>query len=271
MKKLFYSLVTLIILNMLLASLNANAQVPFERVVSFPSWYQLYYDSKMPNIYGERSNIDMFFSEWEEWSQLVAKGSAASEYNYIFKKHFSEENLKEERNAKYLSIPFRIEVIKYNCNIHPDSVKVSENTSLMYCLQKSKKPESISYFTPIIESDKKVLYLFPKVEEILSAFLDEPTKTPIDDENNTSSINKEEITDEDWKEVRKRIDMIGKYVPTVVAHWGDGWYFTSYPLIRSIIVGNDGYYIGWSDANYSGQDFFIPWDGDPINLGWWIQ
>ena len=92
-----------------------------------------------------------------------------------------------------------------------------------------------------------------------------------DERDYTFSIRKEEITDEDWEEVIKRRDMIGKYVPTIAAHWGDGWYFTSYPLIRTIIVGEDGYYIEWSNANYSGQEYFVPWDGDPIDLGWWIQ
>ena len=146
MKKLFYSLVTLIILNMLLASLNANAQVPFERVVSFPSWHHLYYDSKIPNIYGELSNIDLFFSEWEEWSELIKKGTVPSEFNSIFQKHFLEESQQRASDAKYISLPLNVKVIKYNGSIHPDSFKVSDDTSYPYDLMKSRMPESISYF-----------------------------------------------------------------------------------------------------------------------------
>jgi hypothetical protein len=104
----------------------------------------------------------------------------------------------------------------------------------------------------------------------MASFIDEP-KMMFDERDYTFSIRKEEITDEDWEEVIKRRDMIGKYVPTIVAHWGNGWYFTSYPLIRRIIVGDDGYYIEWSNANYSGQEFFVPWNAEPIDLGGWIQ
>ena len=261
----------------------SSAQVPYERIVSFPSMRHLYYDRKTPNIYGERSNISLFFSEWEGWSELIKKGAAPSEYNSIFQKHFLEESPQRESDAKYLSLPIRVKVIKYNCSIHPDSFKVSDESdsghddveiaiepSYPYNLMKNRMAESISYFTPVIESDKKVLYLSPEAQEILSAFIDEPTKT-LDEKDFTYSVRKKEITDDDWKEVRKRRDMIRKYVPTIAAHWGDGWYFTSYPLIRTIIVGEDGYYIEWSNANYSGQEYFVPWDGAPVDLGWWIQ
>ena len=270
MKKPLMCLVTLISLFALFDGINVNAQVPFDRIVSFPSWHHLYYDSKIPNIYGELSNIDLFFSEWEEWSELIKKGTVPSEFNSIFQKHFLEESQQRASDAKYISLPLNVKVIKYNGSIHPDSFKFSDDTSYPYDLMKSRMPESISYFTPIIESDKKVLYLSPEAQELLSSFIDEP-KMMFDERDYTFSIRKEEITDEDWEEVIKRRDMIGKYVPTIVAHWGNGWYFTSYPLIRRIIVGDDGYYIEWSNANYSGQEFFVPWNAEPIDLGGWIQ
>ena len=270
MKKPFFCLITLISLFAPFGGINTAAQGPFESVVAFPSWHHLYYDSKNPNIYGEHSNIDRFFSEWEEWSELIKKGTVPNEYNSIFQKHFLEESSQQASDARFLSLPLRVEVVKYKGKIHPDSVKVADGPSYPYDLMKSRMPESVSYFTPIIESDKKVLYLSPEVQEILSAFLDEPTKM-LNEKDLTLSVRKKEIADEDWKEVYKRRDMIRKYVPTIVAHWGDGWYFTSYPLIRRIIVGDDGYYIEWSYANYSGQEYFVPRDGDPIDLGWWIQ
>ena len=40
------------------------------------------------NIYGEHSNIDLFFFEWEEWSELIKEGAVPCEYNSIFQKHF---------------------------------------------------------------------------------------------------------------------------------------------------------------------------------------
>ena len=84
MKKHFFCLITLISLFTLFGGIDTAAQVPFDHVVSFPSRHHLYYDSKIPNIYGEHSNIDLFFSEWEEWSELIKKGAVPSEYNSIF-------------------------------------------------------------------------------------------------------------------------------------------------------------------------------------------
>ena len=164
-----------------------------------------------------------------------------------------EESQQRASYAKYISLPLNVKVIKYNGSIHPDSFKVSDDTSYPYDLMKSRMPESISYFTPIIESDKKVLYLSPEAQELLSSFIDEP-KMMFDERDYTFSIRKEEITDEDWEEVIKRRDMIGKYVPTIVAHWGNGWYFTSYPLIRRIIVGDDGYYTFTTDVDDDGYE-----------------
>lgn len=271
MNKLFNSLITLIILSTLCGSLNADAQVPSEHVVTFPHWDHLYYDSKTPNIYGENSNIDMFFSEWEEWSLMVANGAAPSEYNSIFTKHFLKEHRKKRSKAKYLSVPLFVKVIKYNYSLNPDSIKDLESFFHSNHWKKNKLPDSISYFTPIIKSNKKVLYLLPEAEELLSAFINEPTMTPFDSETFRPLVRKDEITEEEWEELRKRRDMIGQYVPTVVAHWGNKWFFSSYPLIRSIVVWDDGYYIEWSYADYSGQACFVPLDGDPIVFESWVQ
>ena len=261
-------LATIVLLSALLGCINAVAQVSAGRVISFPSWKTLYYDSKYTNIYGEKSNINMFFSEWEEWSQLIKKGAAPSEYNAIFNRHFSEYNRTKECDAKYLSLPLRVKVIKYDCNIHPDSIKVIKNYTLMSSLMESIMPESISYFTPVLESEKKVLYLSPEAEKVLAAFLDEPLRV-IQDGAPPGLIKK--VSDKDWEETNKRCNMLEKYIPTIIGHWGRSWYFTSYPQIDTIIVGKDGYYIECNDANYSGQRLFVPWGEDPIDMGWWIQ
>ena len=189
-----------------------KAQDDSSSIINFPQWRRLYYDLRWPNgkeltnIYGERSNIERFFSEWESWSKLIANGALPNDYNDIFKRHFIEARDGKEEKSKYIALPIRIKVIKNN--------------------------ESISFFTPVVESDKPVLYLTPE---------------------------------------RKRRDMINEYVPTQVAHWGDGWYFTSYPLVNLIIIGTDGYSISLSNANYSGTDLFVPWGKDPIVTSEWIQ
>lgn len=248
-----------------LSALSLNAQVPTDKGVSFPSFHKLCYDTETGDAHSGRSNIDRFFAEWESWSGLIANGSTGKEYNEIFKKHFSENNAREKRDSKYLSLPLMVKVIRYDSNIHPDSIKVKDYTSILSCLMNSRKPESISYFTPVIESDKKVLYLLPEAVDMLTAFIQEPET--ISAKNETAHTDKQDIRDE----VRKRRDMIREYLPAVIAHWGDGWYFTSYPLIECIIVGNDGYYIGLNDANYSGEQLFVPYEKEPMVLWEWLQ
>ena len=221
-----------------------KAQDDSSSIINFPQWGRLYYDLRWPNgkeltnKYGERSNIERFFSEWESWSKLIANGALPNDYNNIFKRHFIEARDGKEEKSKYIALPIRIKVIKNN--------------------------ESISFFTPVVESDKPVLYLTPEVEQLLSSFIEEPL---MKDEY----TKKENVLEEDWEELRKRRDMINEYVPTQVAHWGDGWYFTSYPLVNLIIIGTDGYSISLSNANYYGTDLFVPWGKDPIVTSEWIQ
>ena len=221
-----------------------KAQEDSSSIISFPQWGRLYYDLRWPNgkeltnKYGERSNIERFFSEWESWSKLIAKGALPNDFNDIFKRHFIEARDGRESESKYIALPIRIKVIKNN--------------------------ESISFFTPVVESDKPVLYLIPEAEQLLSSFIEEPL---MKDEFNK----KETVSEEDWEELRKRRDIINEYVPTQVAHWGNGWYFTSYPLVDYIIIKNDGYSISLSDANYSGTVLFVPWGKDPIVTSEWIQ
>ena len=67
-----------------LAWLNLDAQVSPKDAVYFPSGYDIYYEHESRLLLGllpldERpqfSNIDFekFFAEWEQWSELVAKG-----------------------------------------------------------------------------------------------------------------------------------------------------------------------------------------------------
>ena len=232
-----------------------KAQEDSSSIISFPQWGRLYYDLRWPNgkeltnKYGERSNIERFFSEWESWSKLIAKGALPNDFNDIFKRHFIEARDGRESESKYIALPIRIKVIKYNRELQ------SDNNTLF---------ESISFFTPVVESDKPVLYLTPEVEQLLSSFIEEPL---MKDEY----TKKENVLEQDWEELRKRRDMINEYVPTQVAHWGDGWYFTSYPLVNLIIIGTDGYSISLSNANYSGTDLFVPWGKDPIVTSEWIQ
>lgn len=246
-----------------LAWLNLDAQVSPKDAVNFPSGYGIYYEhesrlllSLLPHYERPQfSNIDFekFFAKWEQWSELVAKGAVVCEYNDIFIKHFCENNPQNEHGPKYLTLPLQVKVIKYDCNINYETYP----TPFADSLKTSATPESIMYFTPVIKSDKKVLYMNRELETILAGYLAEPGKDASE-------------------ETDKRLKMIGEYIPTTIAHWGNGWFFLSYPNIHEIVVTNSGYYIELVDADYYGTCYFIPWDmkpsdNEPLYFGYWAQ
>ena len=246
-----------------LAWLNLDAQVSPKDAVNFPSGYGIYYEHESRLLLSllplyERpqfSNIDFekFFAKWEQWSELVAKGTVVSEYNDIFIKHFCKNNPQDEHGSKYLTLPLQVKVIKYDCNINYETYPKPFADSL----KTSATPESIMYFTPVIKSDKKVLYMNRELETILAGYLAEPGKDASE-------------------ETDKRLKMIGEYIPTTIAHWGNGWFFLSYPNIHEIVVTNSGYYIELVDADYYGTCYFIPWDmkpsdNEPLYIGYWAQ
>lgn len=243
MKKCLFSSFTLLLF---VCNAVSYAQTDYLRITRFPTISQLCYDS----ILSETSNIPRFFEEWAEWSKLVSKGVSDSRYNEIFVRYFREYYGKEEdkRDCKYIALPERIKVIKYNCKIYPDSLM----TGL---------PESISYFIPKIELERPVVYLTPEVTDILDSFIDAPVRDK----------NYESVSEDDWAERWKRMDMIREYIPAELAHWGDGWYYSSYPLFDTIYVGEDGYYVSLSDADYSGFRLFVTWSGEEQLVVRWFQ
>lgn len=245
------------------------AQTEISNITGFPSGRKLYYNSTMKNVYGETNNLPRFFCEWAEWSKLISRGAADSEYNKIFSKYFlkyygeTDTMFQDDMDCEYIALPDRIEVIKFNCNIHPDALKSIETRSHngISVLFETVLPESISYFTPKLEADKPIVYLISEATEIIDAFIEEPIH----------GKDYDLITKEDWEEFRKRSGMIEKYVPAIPAHWGDDWYYSSYPLVGTIYIGNDGYYVNISDADYWGFQLFITLEGEEIKVYDWIQ
>ena len=184
------------------------------------------------------------------WSDLIAKGAVADEYNDIFIKHFCENNSRDEHDSKYLTLPLYVKVIKYDCDITYES----ESGTIPFSdkLKTNVMPENIGYFTPVIGSDKKVLYMNPELENLLASYIGNP----------------EEVSEE---EIEKRRKPIAEYVPTTISHNDDGWFFLSYPNILEIVITNNGYYIDLVNANYSGECYFVPWNKEPLFFGQWIQ
>lgn len=256
------NIILLISVIVIFGNTGSYAQTDQSRITDFPRWHNLRYE--------KTNDIPRFFSEWEEWSKLIAKGAQGIQYNDIFAKFFLKYHSERDTvsgnpdTCKYIAIPYTVKVVKFNCEIHPDklSARFPEVHDCIYTLSKEVLPESISYFTPRIEIEKPVLYLIPEAEKLLATFLDAPKE----------SKEVHEITDEEREEREKRRrSMINEYVPALSAHWGDRWFFSSYPLFGTIYVGQDGYYVNISNANYSGFEIFVTWSGEETMVKDWIQ
>ena len=110
------------------------------------------------------SNIGQFFAEWEGWSQLVSKGAEPSVYNAYFERYFQTfQDKLESATGRYLLLDQRVQVAKYDCNIGPET---HPEWDFLSFAADYLEPESISFFTPVVKSEKKVLYLNPEAKEV---------------------------------------------------------------------------------------------------------
>ena len=105
----------LIILSFILGdNAEIHAQQDISNITCFPTERSLDY-----------GNIDNFFTELKEWSKLYRNGVVVNEdYNAIFVKHFKEAYMKEEQNSKFISLPMSVTVIKFDCDLRPESLLV---------------------------------------------------------------------------------------------------------------------------------------------------
>lgn len=233
------------------------AQEDSSRISGFPEETKLYYNQEK-NENEERTNIPKFFHDWEELSKLISEDAPDSPYNEIFSKYFcryygsKDTMFGGEQSCKYIVLPRTVKVIKYNRNIRKWYTNV---------YPKKVEPKWVIEFTPKVVLGKPVLYRIPEAENLLSSFISEPVK------NRYS----EEVTTEQQYELKQRRMRICDYVPALIAHWGNGWNFCSYPLINTIIVGKDGYIVTIDNADYSGIELFVTWSGKETEIGEWIQ
>lgn len=244
------------------------AQSEISKIAFFPSWDKLYYYSNYKNQFGETSNIERFFTELKEWSKIFKEGVVVhQEYNAIFVKHFTESYMDiMEQHSKFISLPMRVKVTKYDCDLMPFIYKQSE-------LYDNILPVSIQYFTPVLDSDRDVVYISEKAEKLLIDFIEEPENKTKKKDGDVLKVKKAhvKITRKDYDEMRKRMEMIEEYIPAQKTHWGETWFFMSYPQITSFIVGKDGYIISIDHLSFSGTEYFVPWEGEPVEISSWIQ
>lgn len=244
--------------------MEINAQQDIREITYFPTESHLYYGK---NSYAEASNIERFFTELKEWSMIYRNGVMVNEdYNAIFVKHFKEAYSDIEQSSKFISLPMDVTVTRYDCDLTPYIHNMNE-------LYDNVLPLAITSFTPVLDSNEEVVYISGRAADLLRDFIEEPMHKTIEKDGRDIKVEKEyeEISEEDWAERKKRVFMIREYVPANRSHWGELWYFLSYPQITSFIVGNDGYFISIDYMTYYGIRYYVPWQGEPEEIGRWIQ
>ena len=252
-----------------------SAQPGFSSVTRFPRWSVRHFQIEMfgktdkqspelKDLYKGTDSLESFFNEWEQWSALISAGAQDSEYNDIFVKYFREYSEKWGMGkGKYIVLPERIKVEKYNCNIHPDSLHVLySRKEELRAHNQVVLPESISYFTPKIEENRPVVYLIPEVQAMLDTFIANPWM---------AAKGRGTVAEGDMEASRARETMLREYVPVIMEHWGHGWFYTSTPLFEAMYIGKDGFRLDISHADYFGVELFVSWDGKVVVEEEWIQ
>lgn len=119
---------------------------------------------------------------------------------YIVPKHFTEEYEKHKRHQQFISLPMSVEVKKYDCDLRPYIHKRSELVTYVM-------PASITYFTPVLDSEKDVVYVSEKAKKLLIDFIEASSAyETIKEGGKDVRIRKtcEEMTEKDWDDYSKR-------------------------------------------------------------------
>ena len=188
-------------------------------------------------------NLDEFFVQLERWSQDVKDKAEPNRYNDVLVEFFKAEWGDIDRlHGEYAVLPV-VKVLEYDFDFDPDSWKESLQEYWPVC---DSIPARTSYYIPIVECEKKVLYLTREVKGSILSFLN---------------------SKREWQE---RYKVCAKYIPVLM--WpdtADGFILASWPLDDTIYVGRNGFVFMCNGLGQGGL-YFVPWGKDPIELQWWI-
>ena len=199
---------------------------------------------RFPGIHGLSSrNLDEFFVQLERWSQDVKDKAEPNRYNDVLVEFFKAEWGDIDRlHGEYAVLPV-VKVLEYDFDFDPDSWKESLQEYWPVC---DSIPARTSYYIPVVECEKKVLYLTREVKGSILSFLN---------------------SKREWQE---RYKVCAKYIPVLM--WpdtADGFKLASWPLDDTIYVGRNGFVFMCNGLGQGGL-YFVPWGKDPIELQWWI-
>ena len=172
---------------------------------------------RFPGIHTLSSrNLDEFFVQLERWSQDVKDKAEPNRYNDVLVEFFKAEWEDIDRlRGEYAVLPV-VKVLEYDFDLNPASwtdCYLDEWPAL------DSIPVRISYYIPVVECEKKVLYLTPEVKGIILSFLNERIG-----------------------QSRERYMMIANYMPGFRApDIPDGCSLSSWPLDDTVYVGKDGF------------------------------
>lgn len=200
---------------------------------------------RFPGIHTLSSrNLDEFFVQLERWSQDVKDKAEPNRYNDVLVEFFKAEWEDIDRqHGEYAVLPV-VKVLEYDFDLNPASwtdCYLDEWPAL------DSIPVRISYYIPVVECEKKVLYLTPEVKGIILSFLNERIG-----------------------QSRERYMMIANYMPGFRApDIPDGCSLSSWPLDDTVYVGKDGF-VFLCESLGGGALYFVPWGKDPIEIREWM-
>ena len=200
---------------------------------------------RFPGIHTLSSrNLDEFFVQLERWSQDVKDKAEPNRYNDVLVEFFKAEWGDIDRlHGEYAVLPV-VKVLEYDFDLNPASwtdCYLDEWPAL------DSIPVRISYYIPVVECEKKVLYLTPEVKGIILSFLNERIG-----------------------QSRERYMMIANYMPGFRApDIPDGCSLSSWPLDDTVYVGKDGF-VFLCESLGGGALYFVPWGKDPIEIREWM-
>ena len=207
----------------LLSGPCASAQAPIKDVAYFPS-----------PTHKPIRDAEAFIADWEKWSRIVAESSAPSEFNALLSKLFAKEiaDLYEDPTLPfpmdYITLPLHVAVVTFDFDLYPLLVEKGSYAFMRYTDKDvlSDYPKSISFFTPVLESKLKPLYISPEIDDLIDSYIRDGGE---------------------WNRKSRAAQFCKLYL------------FSMFE--PTILVGKDGFFV-----NYLMEDTecFVPWGKDPI-------
>lgn len=227
---------------------------------TIPSTFVEKYDSLT------RTNFEAFLKEWEQWSSQMSSISKDSLLNTILTKVNTEySSNKDIDSCAFLSFSDNIEIRRYQGKVYDypanqEDVWQDRDECWEYMMKASER----YCYVPSISSDKKVLYISPRIQRLLSLYIGGVCESEEDDF----------MDYEKWTKINEdRLSQLRRLIHVDRGHWGGHWHFKTMPIVFSIFLFDDGYVVDMRTSWCSGETVFYPLDQskEKVVLSSWIE